>query len=112
MSSHLLKILQPYVIIVVSDNELKEDLLQVLAGEGCLVGGFSDHREALRFLKSTFILPRIIVAEEKLDTEGLSFFEELNKDKKLGDIPLIQIKHPNNMRSIVNSIESLIAPVC
>lgn len=98
----MLKKIQPYIIIVQDNHSAKEDLIYTLASEGCLVSGFSFSPECLNFLKSSFIVPDLIIADQEL------LKQEMLLDPRLRAIPYLVATTPVDVKLLLSQIEALV----
>lgn len=69
----MLKKLRPFIIVIHNDKDKKEDIIHLLASEGCLVSAFTEKDEAMRYLRSSYTLPKLVLIDSKCSIDDPRF---------------------------------------
>lgn len=102
--------LHPFLILIEEDPEIRDQVMTVLAAEGCLVNGFDNFREALRFLKKSPVKVDIILINEKASFHEWIFFKSEFNEMEAGTAIHI-FKKPVDLKNLLQKIEELTVSV-
>lgn len=99
-----------FLILIEEDPEVRDQMMIVLAAEGCLVNGFDNLREALRFLKKSPVKVDIILINERASFHEWIFFKSEFDELDSGTAIHI-FRKPVDLKNLLQKIEELTVSV-
>ena len=80
------------ILVVEDDPDIRENLEELLRGEGYAVHLAGNGQEALDWLRSTAALPNLVLLDVMMPVkDGLAFRNEQERDPRLATVPVVMM---------------------